>query len=170
MTCEQIRQLWGDDELNPEVRRHLAECSGCRQAIEEHAQLLQVMEEWAPRSDVPADFETRLYQRIREAEAQPAWRRWWSFPAAFWTAWTRPPRLALAGALFSLLLLVSASVLYRAARPQPKPPLPVTQVAKSDPVVRDLQVLDQDSDMLENFDFLNGSSRTDTQTQPTENP
>jgi len=165
MTCEQARQRWMEDDQSLEVRRHQAGCAACREAIAEHAVLLELLEEWTPQQEVSPEFEARLHQRIREHEAShPARRRFrWPLPA-----WMHSMQWSLAGAVLSLVL-ICAGVLYHNNQPQPKPTLPIAQVAKSDPVVRDLQVLDQDSDLLENFDFISGSSADDAQSAQSEN-
>jgi hypothetical protein len=155
-----------EDDLSPEVRRHQAECASCREAMAEHGALLELLDEWTPRQEVPPGFETRLYQRIRAQEAQPARIRFrWSLPE-----WMQHSgQWSLAGAVLSLIL-ICMGVLYQTNRPQPQPTLPIAQVAKSDPVVRDLQVLDQDSDLLENFDFLSASAADDVQAGQTDTP
>lgn len=165
MTCEEARQRWMEDELNPEVRRHQAECAGCREAMVEYVALLNLMDEWSPRQEIAPDFEARLYQRIRAHEAALGRRRgWWFLPEGMPSI-----RWSLVGAVLSLVL-ICGGVLYHVNQPRPQSPspLPIAQVAKSDPVVRDLQVLDQDSDMLENFDLLNGSIE-DGQVEQTQN-
>lgn len=160
MTCEQARQRWMEDDQSPEVRRHQAGCAACREAMAEHAALLELMDEWTPSQEIAPGFELRLYQRIREHEASSrAGRFRWMLPAGLLSA-LRSTQWSLAGAVLSLVL-VCVGVLYQTNHSQPQPTLPVAQVAKSDPVVRDLQVLDQDSDLLENFDFLNGTTASE---------
>lgn len=163
MTCEQARQRWMEDDQSPEVRRHQTGCAACREAMTEHGALLELLHEWTPRQEISPEFEARLHQRIREHEASLAGRRLrWTLPA-----WMHSVQWSLAGAVLSLVL-ICAGVLYHTNQSRPQPTLPITQVAKSDPVVRDLQVLDQDSDLLENFDFLSASAADDGQAGQTE--
>ncbi len=165
MTCEQVRQRWMEDDLSPEVRRHQNECSACRAAMAEHGALLELLGEWAPRHEVSPEFEARLYQRIREHEAShPAGRRF----RGLLPEWMHSTQWSLASAVLALML-ICAGVLYHNNQPSAQPTLPIAQVAKSDPVVRDLQVLDQDSDLLENFDFLSASSADAAPAGQTEN-
>ena len=169
MTCEQARQRWMEDDLSPEVRRHQTDCSACRAAMAEHGALLELLGEWTPRQEVSPEFEVRLYQRIREHEAShPVGRRFrWLLPDRM-PKWMHSTQWSLAGAVLALIL-ICAGVLYHNNQPPAQPMLPIAQVAKSDPVVRDLQVLDQDSDLLENFDFLSATAADTAPAGQTEN-
>jgi hypothetical protein len=57
-----------------EFEKHLEACSDCRRAVNAQREVWESMDGWAPMA-VSADFDARLYARIAQEEAAPAWRK-----------------------------------------------------------------------------------------------
>ncbi|MGH9392595.1 MAG: hypothetical protein ACRD1E_00355 [Terriglobales bacterium] len=114
--------------------------------------LLDLLEEWGEHPEPSSDFDSRLARRIAQAAAEPR-QRWRDLLSL------RPPRLLWAPAAASLALLVCLGLfLYLGANPDQPNPAQALQLAQvnfnSDPMMRDLQVLSRDHDLLDHLDFL----------------
>lgn len=165
MNCERARQVEMDDDLRPvllrELLRHQQECAECRRLAEEQGRLLQVLDAWQLDPGFGAGFEERLEKRILNLQRErPDWRSAlgaWHTGAA---RWLRPLYAPLAGAAVAAALLLTAGSLFRT--PSAPTPPPTVASAQPDTLVRDLQALDRDSDLLANFDFLNASGGANT--------
>ena len=111
--------------------------------------LMQVLEEWQPRPELSPGFEQRLERRIQAAAAAAGqgarWRRWLAEVS---------PQLRWASAAVTMALLLTLGVfVYRGSNAEPAVP-EAYQTAQVDPVMRDLQTLTNDGDLLEHLDFL----------------
>lgn len=166
MKCEQVRQaFWESAEAGTapraEMLRHLEGCGACATAVAQQEPLHRLLDCWQPEVELAPDFDRTLAQRIRVAAVRPGWvvpleaaRRWLSTPMG-WNA-------GLCLASFALFLMVGVTVLLRPDRSVAPPDRPVRVQAGA--VVHDLQVLDRDRDLIENFDLLSEESAPDPAT------
>lgn len=105
--------------------------------------LLSLLDEWRERPEPALGFEARLHRRIADAHA-PARRG--RFTLKF--VW------APVAATFALLLGLGL-FLYNGSSPvRPAAPARVQVAQTVDPMMRDLQVLSRDHDLLDHLDFL----------------
>lgn len=91
-----------------EIERHIAECAGCRKIVEAQRELWQTLDRFAA-PEVSSNFDARLYARIAEEEAAPAWKRWMLrifAPAVPVAVWKPAVSLAAAGAVLAVALAV----------------------------------------------------------------
>lgn len=87
-----------EPELAAELERHLAVCPDCARVVESQKTVWQALDLWEPGA-ISADFNARLYDRIREVEAEPVWRRWLhALPGWHWK-----PAMPLAAACLAIL-------------------------------------------------------------------
>ncbi|MHB8733716.1 MAG: hypothetical protein ACYC6M_00290 [Terriglobales bacterium] len=167
MKCDEVRQAYWentDGAAVPElaVRLHVAECPACAEAVAQQARLHELLEIWQPDLEFSPQFDRVLEQRIRAADGHAGvWpatlaelRRWLAAPVN-WSA-------SMSWASVGLLVMLGAAVLMHPARGR-NPGDGVSQV-QTGAVVRDLQVLDRDRDLIENFDLLS------QETPPTATP
>lgn len=153
MKCEKVREqmlelVTAEAQAAPEVGEHLQSCAACALELQEMRKTMLLLDEWQAPEPSPF-FNTRLKARIREAEAEAAERSVWQL------RWFRKP--ALAGALAAALFIAGAGS-YTWVRMHPAHPVNADISA-----VNDLQVLQQDEDMLNNFDALDdGDSPSDS--------
>lgn len=115
--------------------------------------LMRLLDTWQEQPELSAGFDQRLGRRIAAAEAapRPFWQRW--LPSL-------EPRLAWSGAVATIVAVVAVSVflVYGNNRSEPASATPSFQTAQMDGVVRDLQTLQRDGDLLDNLDFLSAPS------------
>lgn len=123
--------------------------------------LMQVLDEWQPTPELSPDFGLRLRRRILAA---PAPLPWWSVIRLQWVA------------VAVLLVLIAGVGWYAHLRDTPAAapatsavieaemiaqPGPDSQAgAQLDPVMRDLQMLNRDGDLIEHLDFLSAGTGT----------
>lgn len=90
-----------------EIGRHIENCESCQRVVMAQRELWETLDRWTPPA-VSTDFNTRLYARIAEENAAPAWRRWLHrathpvLPLALW----KPAAVAAACAALAVALLV----------------------------------------------------------------
>lgn len=97
-----------DPSVAREIGAHIGECAECRGEVEAQRAVWDALDAWTPVA-VSGDFDARLYARIAQEQAGPAWRRWLrrTFqPAAPMVWWKAGVSLAAAGAALSLALLI----------------------------------------------------------------
>ncbi len=145
MKCDDIRELMPDlaagiDAPTPEIREHLRTCGECALMLEEFRQTMALLDEWQVPEPTPY-FDVRLQARLRE-EQQKA--------HASWFDWFRKPVLGAAAAL----LIAAAIGLMQThdAGSKPGPTSPAQYVAGT--AAGDLQFLDKNSEVLQDFDAL----------------
>ncbi len=151
MKCEQIRDqildlMTAAGPLAPEVEAHLGSCPACAAELKSMRQTMSLLDEWEAPEPSPF-FDTRLKARVREIQVEAAQSGWF-------LRWIRRPVLA-ATAAAALIVGVGA---YQGIRYIKRPAPPVVIVDGSP--VNDLQTLQQDQDMLSNFDALDDGDGT----------
>lgn len=166
MNCGQARRLaWetraGEnwDAAGRGVGRHLRHCAACAQAAGEQARLARVLEEWKVEAEPGADFDERLHARVAAALSARRDGHW----VAAWRAgrdWAREWMSGRAVAVFAAAALLAVLVIgggaWFLARRSAAPARLTAHGA--DAAVHDLQVLDRDGEMLENFDLISQSA------------
>ncbi len=105
--------------------------------------LMKLLDEWQPQPEISATFDQQLHRRIAMAQSAPQ--------ASRWSGWLR-------AAMATMLLLIVGALLYFAPGRQARRNDAATQSAQLDPMVRDLQTLARDGDLLEHLDFLSATS------------
>jgi hypothetical protein len=161
MNCRNIHELLPDVALGitpapPEVEVHLAECRDCADALQALRSTMNLLDEWtAP--EPSAFWDVRMQARLREEQQKAT--------SSGWLQWFRRPALSVAAAC----CLVAGIGLYQVGRflhagdnpPEMTMSLPH---APTGTAVSDLQYLDKNSDLLQNFDALDdmdGDADTD---------
>lgn len=161
MNCRNIHDLLPDVALGispapPEVEAHLAECGECAGALEALRSTMNLLDEWtAP--EPSAFWDVRMAARLREEQQKAT--------SSGWLQWFRRPALSVAAAL----CLVAGIGFYQVGRllhegDNPPAAAMVLPHAPTGTAVSDLQYLDKNSDLLQNFDALDdidGDADTD---------
>jgi anti-sigma factor RsiW len=148
MNCRTIQDLLPDVALGiapaaSEVELHLGECPRCAETLQALRATMSLLDEWKAPEPSPY-WDVRMQARLRE-ERQRA--------SAGWLQWLRRPVLSLAAAL----CLVTGIGLYQIGRFMHQPD---QYQGDSGPqqspgtAVSDLQYLDKNSELLQNFDAL----------------
>jgi hypothetical protein len=151
MNCRTIQDQLPDVALGTapapsEVELHLGECRQCAETLEALRATMNLLEEWKTPEPSPY-WDVRMQARLREERQRGS---------AGWLQWLRRPALSLAAAL----CLVTGIGLYQVGRfmhrengsSQANQPIAAQQVTGT--AVSDLQYLDKNSDLLQNFDAL----------------
>jgi hypothetical protein len=152
-----ILYYYGEHRRRVGVEQHLAACGSCRALYQDIAASLALVTD----PEVPArgdQYGLEVWQRIRHQLPEQE--------APWWAVWTRPHRLALAGAAAMLLLVAFAAGLSwpRASRPTQATNAPVQVL--SDPDAGERVRLAAVSDHLEQservlLDFVNAYGTVD---------
>ncbi len=149
MTCRNIHDQLQDVALGispatPEVDAHLAECPDCAGRLQAFRSTMSLLDEW--KAPEPSPFwDVRMQARLRE-EQQKA--------SAGWLQWFRNPALSVAAAL-SLAVGIGLYQVGRFMHAADNPPEVAFHIsAPTGTAVSDLQYLDKNSDLLQNFDAL----------------
>ena len=144
----------------PEMKSHLAACTDCAKELSELRATFNLMDSWtAP--EPSTYFDSKLYARLREAEAarpEGFWERTRSF---FLFSTGRGLRPALAGALAFAMLVGGGSFGLYLEHQTPSQP---------SATVNDLRILDNNAQALQQMDQLlddSGSSSDNTPAPPT---
>lgn len=140
----------GSSPATPEVEAHLAECRECAETLGALRATMNLLDEW--KAPEPSPFwDVRMQARLREEQQRQV--------SSGWVHWFRRPVLSVAAAL----CLVVGIGLYQAGRFMmiSEQQTPADAVMFRPPVaaptgtaVADLQYLDKNSDLLQNFDAL----------------
>ena len=125
--------------MAPEVELHLGECSQCAETMQALRATMNLLDEWAAPEPSPY-WNVRMQARLRE-EQQRQQRT-----SAGWLQWFRRPALSLAAAL----CLVVGISLYQVGRFIHTD----DSLLQTGTAVSDLQYLDKNSDLLQNFTAL----------------
>ncbi|PSH04576.1 MAG: hypothetical protein CXZ00_07095 [Acidobacteria bacterium] len=142
----------GNMPVPPEVDGHLAECRECANTLQALRSTMNLLDEW--RAPAPSAFwDVRMQARLRE-EQQKA--------SSGFLQWFRRPALSVAAA-FSLVLGIC---LYQAGRfmhdsEATNGAASMKVIAPTGTAVADLQYLDKNSELLQNFDALDDMDGTD---------
>jgi predicted anti-sigma-YlaC factor YlaD len=151
MNCTDIREelveVASGSPAAPEIDAHVRGCSGCAQTLEHLKQTMAMMDEWTAPEPTPY-FDTRLQARLREERATKS---------VSWLEWLRRP----VAVMVATVLVVAGGVLYQRGGSlydlgNSKPPV----VAATGTPVGDLQFLDKNSEVLDDFDALDALDGT----------
>jgi anti-sigma factor RsiW len=157
MKCGNIREqlmeavLSGPELATPAVQEHLATCSVCAQEVAELRQTMSLLDEWEAPEASPY-FSARLRARMRDERHTQS---------VGWLAWMRRPAVMTAAAA---LLAVGVGLLEGAhwkTDHQKDIAISGGAVAVSASAVTDLQYLDNNADLLADFDALD-DNQTET--------
>jgi anti-sigma factor RsiW len=91
-----------------EFERHMEICGDCRRLVQAQSDVWETLDQWTP-EPVSADFDARVYARIAQEQAAPAWRQWWwriSRPVSPFAAWKPAVSLAAACAVLAVAFVV----------------------------------------------------------------
>ena len=172
MDCKTSQAQFADFLLDPEyaaahpaMATHLSNCTACGQEMAELRETMAILDAWeAP--EPSAYFDTRLYARLREAQAEaPAslWERaraWWTFSSGR-SFGARP---AMAGAL-ALVMLVGGGT-YATFHSSVSQPAAAVNGAGS-ATVNDLKLMDNNAEALQQMDqLLNDNGQDDGDNSP----
>ena len=99
-----------EPEKQIELERHLPICEGCRKAAADRKAIWDALDVWRPAA-ISENFSARLYRRIAEEEAAPAWRKILRMP---WGSLFRPAvPVAAACAALAIAFIVKDPLLHR---------------------------------------------------------
>jgi predicted anti-sigma-YlaC factor YlaD len=161
MKCEEIREqmfdlMMAEGAHAPEVQTHLNGCAACSAELASMKQTMALLDEWQT-PEVSPFFDTRLQALVREEKAKAAEKQSWIFD------WFRKPVLAAAAAV---ALVVGAGV-YAGLQNTHPPVTTINTIAAGDPAIKDLQTLDNDQDVINNFAALDDDPTNDDQSAGT---
>lgn len=149
MNCNDIREklvdVAGGSPAPAEVGEHLHNCAACAVKLEDMRKTMALLDEWHAPEPSPY-FDVRLQARLRE-EKQKA--------TVGWLDWLRKPALGVIGAV----LIVAAVGLFENGLSEHPASQQQVIISRGTPV-GDLQFLDRNSDMLQNFDALDALDGT----------
>ncbi len=129
-----------------EFEIHLKQCADCSRLVNAQQEVWGALDAWTP-PPVSTNFDSRLYARIAEEQAAPAWQLWLRRifqPALPYPLWKSAVPLIAAGAL----LAVGLTVRMPNAMPVAQPQLHADKV--------DIEQVEQ---ALEDFDILTPSTQ-----------
>lgn len=154
MKCEKIREqmidlITAEGAVAPEMQLHLDSCPVCSAELESMKQTMLLLDEWQAPEASPF-FDTRLQALLREEKEKAAEKHSWVLD------WFRKPVLAAAAAV---ALVVGAGV-YAGVQNSHQVVDPAV-IAAQDPAIHDLQTLDKDQDVINNFAALDDDPSND---------
>lgn len=128
-----------------EFEVHLKQCSDCSQLVAAQKEVWGALEEWTP-LEVSSNFDARLYARIAQEQAAPAWQVWMRrifSPAVPYAMWKSAVPMAAACAVLAAGLYIRT----------PDAPAPLSHSVRTD--VRTEKVdIEQVEQTLEDLDIL----------------
>ncbi len=149
MNCRNIHDQLPDVALGltpapPEIEAHLGECRECADTLQALRSTMSLLDEWqAP--EPSAYWDVRMQARLREEQQRAS---------AGWLQWLRRPALSVAAAL-CLVVGIGVIQMERFLQTGENPPTVAFHItAPTGTAVSDLQYLDKNSDLLQNFDAL----------------
>jgi anti-sigma factor RsiW len=160
MKCESIRAdfveavLNGPEAATPAVQEHLQACPACAEEFASFQQTMAVLDEWKAPEPSPY-FSYRLRARAREEAATTR---------VSWLAWLRKPAVATAAAG---LIALGAGLLGSGHWSRDSKTLAgndgvvVRHAGLQSSAVTDLQYLDKNADLFDEFDALDSQSQTE---------
>src|SRR5512147_3172056 len=144
MNCNDIREqlvdVAGGVAAPAEIQNHLHTCATCTQTLDELRKTMALLDEWQAPEPSPY-FDVRLQARLREEQRKSA---------ASWLDWFRKPVL---GAVAALLIVAAVGLVEYGDPSSPTHPTTKFTVSRGS-AVGDLQFLDKNSDVLQDFDAL----------------
>jgi hypothetical protein len=159
MTCTELREelveVASGSPATPETEAHLRSCPGCTETLHHLKQTMALMDEWTAPEPSPY-FDTRLQARLREErEAKPVG----------WFEWLRRP---VAVMVATVLVVVGAALYQRGSHPSDQGGTHTVTISKGT-AVGDLQYLDKNSEVLDDFDALDALDGTPDTNAPAVN-
>jgi anti-sigma factor RsiW len=160
MKCESIRADFVEALLNgpvaasPSVLQHLQTCDACAGEFASLQQTMDLLDEWQAPEPSPY-FSSRLRARVREEAASPR---------ASWLSWLRKPAVATAAAGLIALgagLLESGHLRHDRNTYANNDGVVVSHISGQSSPVSDLQFLDKNADLFDEFDALDSQSQTE---------
>jgi anti-sigma-K factor RskA len=97
-----------DPAVAAAIDTHIEQCAECREMVEAQRVVWEMLDAWTP-LEVSRNFDARLYARIADERASPAWRQWLGRvfrPATPYRLWKPAVSLAAAAAVLALALVV----------------------------------------------------------------
>lgn len=154
MKCEKIREqmidlMTAEGAVAPEMQLHLDSCPACSSELESMKQTMSLLDEWQAPEPSPF-FNTRLQALLREEKTKSAEKTSWVLN------WFRKPVFTAAAAV---ALVVGAGV-YAGVKNSRQPADP-SVIAAQDPAIHDLQTLDKDQEVINNFAALDDDPTND---------
>jgi predicted anti-sigma-YlaC factor YlaD len=150
MNCTEIREelveVASGTPATPLIEAHVRDCSGCAETLQHLKQTMSMMDEWTAPDPSPF-FDTRLQARLREERATKS---------VSWLEWLRRP---VAVMVATVLVVAGGLLVQRGGTFYPSTQTPAPVVAKGTPV-GDLQFLDKNSEVLDDFDALDALDGT----------
>jgi hypothetical protein len=144
---EELVDVAAGSAATPEIAAHLRDCSACAETLDHLKLTMAMMDDWAVPEPSPY-FDTRLQARLREEKV--------AAPRGIFE-WLRRPVLAVA----ATLLLVAGVALFQGGRDLNTSGTADLQtgathkvVAQNGTAVGDLRFLDDNSEVLSDFDAL----------------
>lgn len=159
MSCNELRDQLVDvacgTQVSAEVSKHVENCTACATTLNELRKTMSLLDEWQAPEPSPY-FDVRLQARLREEQQKSH---------ASWLDWFRKPVLGAAAAL----LIAAAVGLMQThdAGTKPGPNQPAQYVAGT--AAGDLQFLDKNADVLQDFDALDALDTTNVDNGPAAN-
>lgn len=155
MSCEQLQELMpevamGSETPSPEMKSHLEACGKCAETLEAMRTTMAMLDEWKAPEPSPY-FDTRMQALFREEKEKA--------PTGVFAGvitWFRRPVFGIATVA---VLAFGAAFLTGDHLPQVQKNVPA-QVRGT--AVADLQMLDKQSDLLQDFDALDSSPDDDS--------
>lgn len=138
------------ETASAEVRKHVAECDGCRRELEELKSTMGLMEAWKAPEPSPFFF-TRLNARMRE-ERQAAPTSWYARLKASFVYGPRTHVKPLAAMAMTLVLLVGGGM-YLGLSNWMQP-----QHSSDAAVVDDLQMMENNAQVLDTLEALSNAN------------
>jgi hypothetical protein len=153
MKCKQVREeffgLASGAAASPAVDDHVRHCADCARQLAEFRQTMSLLDEWkAP--EISPYFDARLKARLADV-GQPRTLGAWLRDAI--SPFTSTGRRVALGVAMTLLVGVGVA-LFQPSQTAQKSSNPPILVAKTGTAVSDLQALDKNADLFENFDLL----------------
>jgi predicted anti-sigma-YlaC factor YlaD len=148
MNCRNIHDQLPDVALGltppPEVEAHLGECRECADTLQALRSTMSLLDEWQAPEPSPY-WEVRMQARLREEQQRAS---------AGWLQWLRRPALSVAAAL-GLVIGIGVIQMERFVQQGDTSSIMVPHIpAPTGTAVSDLQYLDKNSELLQNFDAL----------------
>ncbi len=145
MNCNELNDrlldIAGGALPNSAAQQHLDTCDACAEKLAGMVQTMALLDEWKAPEPSPY-FDSRLRARLRDEQAAPA-RSWFD--------WLRKP--ALAAAMGALLVAGATLVKDRGTSPAGEHRAQIIDV-KPGSAFADLETLDNNHELLANFDLL----------------
>ena len=145
MNCRQVQEqlpdvVLGGTPMAAEAELHLGECSQCAETLRALRATMNLLDEWEAPEPSPY-WDVRMQARLREEQ-----RRQQS--SVGWLQWLRRPAITLTAAL-ALAVGVGLTSMMRFLHQEP-----AATPLQTGTAVSDLQYLDKNSDLLQNFTAL----------------